>query len=58
MSSCETLLAALRSGGHDPVLAGLYALDGSQDSLDRARARAIRVVEGFQAAFDPAGLLE
>ena len=55
MSSCETLLAALRSGGHDQVLAGLYALDGSQDSLDRARARAIRVVEGFQAAFDPAG---
>ena len=55
MSSCETLLAALRSGGHDQVLAGLYALDGSQDSLDRAIALAIRVVEGFQAAFDPAG---
>ncbi len=55
MSSCETLLAALRSGDHDQALAGLYALDGSQDSLDRARERAVRVVEGFRHTFDPDG---
>ena len=55
MSSCETLLASLRSGTHDQTLAGLYALDGSADSLDRARERAIRVAEGFQTAFDPDG---
>ena len=55
MSSCETLLASLRSGTRDQTLAGLYALDGSADSLDRARARAIQVAEGFQTAFDPDG---
>ena len=55
MSSCETLLASLRSGTHDGVLSRLYALDGSARRLDRARARAIQVVEGFQAAFDPDG---
>ena len=55
MSSCETLLASLRSGTRDQTLAGLYALDGSADSLDRARERAIRVAEGFQTAFDPDG---
>ena len=55
MSSCETLLASLRSGAHDGVLSKLYAPDGSSHRLDRARARAVHVVEGFRAAFDPDG---
>ena len=55
MSSCETLLASLRSGACDGVLSRLYALDGMAQRLDWARARAIQVVERFQAAFDPDG---
>ncbi|MEA4934963.1 MAG: galactokinase family protein [Lawsonibacter sp.] len=51
MSSCETLLPALRAGDHDETLAHLYALDGTQASMDQSRDRAIRVVEHFQAAF-------
>ena len=45
MSTCETLLASLRSGAHDGVLSKLYAPDGSSHRLDRARARAVHVVE-------------
>ena len=33
------------------ALAALYALDGRAESLDRARARALRVVEGFRSTF-------
>lgn len=55
MSSSATLLHDLRAGIHDGALARLYALDGLRSSLDQARARAVRVVEGFQAAFDPEG---
>ena len=44
MSSREMLLQALRAGEHDRTLAGLYALDGAQSSLDSARERAIHVV--------------
>ena len=53
MSSCELLLRTLSAGEHDKTLAGLYALDGAQSSLESARARAIHVVEGFQASFTP-----
>ena len=53
MSSCEMLLQALRAGEHDRTLAGLYALDGAQSSLDSARERAIHVVERFQTCFAP-----
>lgn len=51
MHSCDQLLHQLRSGRADGRLAQLYALDGSIDALLRARARAIHVVESFQAAF-------
>ena len=37
MRSCHTLLSSLRAGDHDKALAALYALDGAQNSLDRAR---------------------
>lgn len=53
MSTCEMLLTSLRSGAQDGALARLYALDGSSNRLNQARQRAIRVVEGFQLAFDP-----
>ena len=51
MSTCSQLLASLRSGAHDQNLAALYALDGSAQSLDAARARAIHIVEEFAARF-------
>ena len=54
MSSCKTLLDALRAGSHDQALAALYALDGGQDSLGRARDRACHVVQSFLGAFSPA----
>ena len=54
MNSCQNLLNALRAGGHDKALAALYALDGAQDSLDRARDRACRVVQSLMDAFSPA----
>ena len=54
MSSCKTLLDALRAGSHDQALAALYALDGGQDSLGRARDRACHVVQSFLEAFSPA----
>lgn len=58
MSTCEMLLTSLRSGAQDGALARLYALDGSSNRLTQARQRAIRVVEGFQLAFDPSSRAE
>ena len=54
MSSCKTLLDALRAGSHDQALAALYALDGGQDSRGRARDRACHVVQSFLEVFSPA----
>lgn len=54
MSSCEALRHALTSGECDQVLAGLYALDGTDSSLAAARARVLRAIEEFQANFSPA----
>ena len=54
MSSCKSLLDTLRAGGHDKALAALYALDGTQASLDKARDRACHVVQSFVDAFSPA----
>ena len=48
MSTSAQLLDALSQGRHDDALAALYALDGSRDSLDRARTRACHVVRAFQ----------
>ena len=53
MSSCKSLLCALRAGACDSALAALYTLDGSAQALSQARARAQRVLEGFQSVFDP-----
>ncbi len=53
--TCDALLKALRGGEFDPALAALYALDGSQASLDSARDRAVRVVQSLMDAFAPTG---
>ena len=53
--TCDALLKALRGGEFDPALAALYALDGSQASLDSARDRAVHVVQSLMDAFAPAG---
>ena len=55
MRSCKALLDTLRAGGYDPALAGLYALDGTQSSLDKARSRACHVAQSFLETFVPAG---
>jgi len=54
LRSCHTLLSSLRAGDHDKALAALYALDGAQNSLDRARDRACRVVQSLMDTFSPA----
>ena len=53
MSSCNTLLQALLDGALDNTLSSLYALDGTQESLNEARARAVRVTRGLMEAFSP-----
>ena len=53
--TCDALLKALRGGEYDPALAALYALDGSQASLDRARDRAGRTVRSLMDSFSPVG---
>ena len=55
MSSCTSLLEALRAGAHDQALSALYALDGAQASVDRARGRACHVVQSLMDAFSPTG---
>ena len=54
MRSCKAFLETLHGGEYDPALAALYALDGTQASLDRARDRACHVVRSFIDAFHPA----
>ncbi len=53
MSSCENLLQAVQAGAHDKVLSQLYALDGTQASLTRARERVSHVIQSFVADFAP-----
>ncbi len=53
--TCKALLESLRGGEHDAALSALYALDGSQSSLDRARDRAGRTVQSLMDSFAPAG---
>ena len=54
MSTCSQLLQALRGGGHDEALRALYALDGSETSLEAARERAVKTVERFISRFGDA----
>lgn len=53
MSNSKELIRTLQEGQHDNVLRKLYALDGRDASLEKARKRAIRVVEAFQEQFTP-----
>ena len=54
MSTCEQIIRSLRDKEHDPILQKLYAQDGTQESLEKARKRAIRVIEEFRKQFAPA----
>ena len=47
VSNCEALVRQVREGRYDRALAGLYALDGKEESLALARERAARVAEAF-----------
>ena len=53
MISAKSLIKALQTGTYDDVLSCLYALDGTQASLERARKRAVRVAEEFSDQFVP-----
>ena len=53
MSNSEKLIRALQEGEHDEILRQLYALDGKDASLEKARKRAIRAVEEFVKQFTP-----
>lgn len=53
MISTKSLINELQSGTYDNALSRLYALDGRQTSLERARERAIRVAEQFANQFAP-----
>ena len=53
MSSSEKLIRSLLEGEHDAILRQLYALDGKDASLEKARKRAIHVVEEFVKQFTP-----
>lgn len=47
----KSLICELQAGAYDADLARLYALDGAQSSLDKARNRAVRAVEGLKQHF-------
>lgn len=51
MSNPEKLIRSLQEGQHDAVLRQMYALDGKDASLEKARKRAIRVIEEFVKQF-------
>lgn len=53
MSNSEEMIRTLKEGEHDSVLRQLYALDGKEASLEKARKRAVRVVEEFVKQFTP-----
>ena len=53
MSTCEKMIQSLCGDEHNEILKNLYALDGSCESLEQAKKRAIRVVEEFQKQFAP-----
>ena len=54
MRSCKELLLALRGGEADGALKPLYAADGDETALGKARARAVHVVEGYTEHFGDA----
>lgn len=51
MSNSENLIRSLRKGEHDGILRQLYALDGKDASLEKARMRVIRIAEEFVKRF-------
>lgn len=55
MTACKTLINAIERNKYDAVFAALYALNESSAELDAARTRAVKVLRGFCAAFDPQG---
>ena len=53
MSNSTGVIQALREGKHDAALCQIYALDGEEANVKKARDRAIRVVEKFVETFRP-----
>lgn len=58
MTACKTLMNAIEQKTYDDVFAALYVLSQSSPGLNAARARAVTVMNGFCAAFDPQGCRE
>lgn len=54
MATVKQLLGELSRSVHDEVLGRLYGLDGRQESVERARLRAMGVVRGLMEVFSPA----
>ncbi len=51
MAACKDLICALKNGDYDPALTSLYAPSGTASDLNKARQRAIQLVEAYEAAF-------
>lgn len=58
MTACKTLINAIEQKSYDDVFAALYTPSDSSVGLDAVRSRAVKVVNGFCAAFDPLGCRE
>lgn len=51
MAVCKDLIQALKKGDYDSSLTLLYAPSGTASDLNKARQRAIQLVEAYEAAF-------
>ena len=54
MRTCEQLIRALREGAYDHIFKALYAPDGNEAAMLRAKNRAVSVVESFGTRFSAA----
>lgn len=52
--SCAQLMKDLARGAYEERLRTLYALDGREESLEKARARAVRTVERYRELYGEA----
>ena len=52
--SCGRLLENLTRGAYDETLRTLYALDGKEESLEKARERAVQTVEKYRELYGEA----
>ena len=54
MRTCEQLIRALQKGAYDGIFKSLYAPDGNEATMLRAKNRAVSVVEAFGKRFSAA----